>query len=121
MNWIAILAVVAFLIGVLLLKRAGQIPADLAKRYLKDGALLIDVRTATEYAAGHLRNAINIPLDQIESVIARKATDRSQALLLHCQSGMRSAVAKKRLQAMGYTRAFNLGSYQRAAQIVSGS
>jgi rhodanese-related sulfurtransferase len=39
-------------------------------------------------------------------------------ILLHCQSGMRSGVAKKKLNALGYSNAYNLGSYGRAAEIV---
>jgi rhodanese-related sulfurtransferase len=41
-------------------------------------------------------------------------------LLLHCHSGMRSGMARKKLVALGYTHAFNLGSYSRAVQIVKG-
>jgi rhodanese-related sulfurtransferase len=45
--------------------------------------------------------------------------DKNQALLLHCQSGVRSGVARKKLIALGYPNAFNLGSYGRAMQIVN--
>jgi rhodanese-related sulfurtransferase len=44
--------------------------------------------------------------------------DKNRALLLHCQSGMRSGVARKKLKALGYPNAFNLGSYRRAEEIV---
>jgi rhodanese-related sulfurtransferase len=53
--------------------------------------------------------------------LPRRVRDKNQALLLHCQSGMRSGVAKKKLKALGYANAFNLGSYGRAAQIVDGA
>jgi rhodanese-related sulfurtransferase len=46
--------------------------------------------------------------------------DKSQVVLLHCQTGARSNEACRRLKALGYAKAFNLGSYERAAQIVSG-
>jgi rhodanese-related sulfurtransferase len=46
--------------------------------------------------------------------------DKNQVLLLHCQSGMRSGVASKRLKRLGYAKAFNLGSYSRAARLVGG-
>jgi phage shock protein E len=88
--------------------------------YLKSGALVIDVRSASEFSSGHLPNAINLPLGEIESSLPRRVQDKSQVLLLHCHSGMRSGVARKKLIAIGYSNAFNLGSYGRAAQIVKG-
>ena len=53
-------------------------------------------------------------------MLPQRVRDKHQVLLLHCQSGMRSGAAKKKLKDMGYLRAFNLGSYARAAQVVSG-
>jgi phage shock protein E len=119
MNWTTVLIVAAVLVVFILLKRSGQISSKDALAYLKNGALVIDVRTPAEFSSGHLPNAINLPLDEIETSLPRRVRDKSQAILLHCQSGMRSGVAKKKLNAMGYTNAFNLGSYVRAAQIVN--
>ena len=104
-----------------LLKRSGQISSKDAEALLRNGALVIDVRSAGEYSSGHLPRAINLPLDDIEVSLPRRVRDKNQALLLHCQSGMRSGVAKKKLKALGYANAFNLGSYGRAAQIVDGA
>jgi phage shock protein E len=80
--------------------------------------MVIDVRTAAEFSAGHLPRAINIPLSEVKELTPRRVKDKDRVLLLHCQSGARSASAKKILTAMGYTHAFNLGSYERAARIV---
>ena len=44
--------------------------------------------------------------------------DRNQVLLLHCQSGMRSGVAVKKLRSLDYTNTFNLGSLSRARAVV---
>jgi phage shock protein E len=120
MNWTIALIVAAIAAIILVMKRAGQISPKGARRYLKSGALVIDVRSPAEFNSGHLPSAINLPLDEIETVLPRRVKDKKQVLLLHCQSGMRSATAKKRLQGLGYASAFNLGSYGRAAQIVSG-
>jgi rhodanese-related sulfurtransferase len=46
--------------------------------------------------------------------------DKNRVLLLHCQSGARSKVARKKLIALGCPNTFNMGSYDRAARIVSG-
>jgi rhodanese-related sulfurtransferase len=120
MNWTSVLILVAVFVVFFLLKRLGQISARDAQAHLKSGALLIDVRTAGEFSSGHLPNANNLPLDEIETSLPRRVQDKNQVLLLHCQSGMRSGMAKKKLNRLGYTSAFNLGSYGRAAQIVGG-
>lgn len=113
---IAIIVVAAFL----LLRRGMQIPGKAAAAYLRNGAVVIDVRSAGEFTAGHLVKAINIPLSEIESVTARKFTNKNEVLLLHCQSGKRSSEAARKLKELGYTNVYNLGSFDRAAQIVSG-
>ena len=113
---IAIIVAAAFL----LLRRGMQVPKKAAAAYLRTGAVVIDVRSAGEFTAGPLARAINIPLSEIESVTARKFTDKNQVLLLHCQNGKRSSEATRKLKELGYTNAYNLGSYDRAAQIVSG-
>lgn len=120
MNWTALLLFAAVLVLLVMVRRAGQISARSAREYLKNGALVIDVRTPGEYAAGHLPNVIHLPLDQIETTLPRRVPDKNTVLLLHCQSGIRSGMARRKLQALGYARAFNLGSLARAGQIVSG-
>jgi phage shock protein E len=100
------------------MKKAGQISSQDARAYLKNGALVIDVRSPGEFNSGHLPVAINIPLDEIETVLPRRVKDKNQVLLLHCQSGMRSGMAKKRLNGIGYANAFNLGAYARAESIL---
>jgi len=118
MNWTVALIVAAVVAVVLIMKKSGQIPAQDAVAHLKSGALVIDVRSRGEFASGHLARAINLPLDEIETALPERVKDKSQVLLLHCASGMRSGVARQKLQALGYTNAFNLGSYSRAERIL---
>jgi len=118
MNWIALIVIIVVIGLFLTLSKAGQISASDAAECLKQGALVIDVRSPGEFNSGHLTNAISIPLDEIASVVPKRYSDKSQVLLLHCASGMRSGVAQKKLKGLGYTNAFNLGSYSRAEQIV---
>ena len=118
MSWIIGFAIVAIAGGVLLHGQSVQISPEAAQAYLKHGALVIDVRTPAEFGAGHLPNAINIPLQQIESGAPLPLNDKNQVLLLHCKGGMRSSKATKLLSGMGYANVFNLGSYSRAEQIV---
>jgi len=118
MNWttLVIIAVVAAIF--LTISKAGQISAKDASAYLKTGALVIDVRSPGEFNSGHLTNAINVPLDEITTVVPQRWPDKSRVLLLHCASGMRSGMAQKKLNGLGYTNAFNLGSYGRAESIL---
>jgi phage shock protein E len=117
-TWIWIIVFVALLSLLAFLRASSQAPVELAKKLLGEGAVVIDVRSPGEYGSGHLPRAINIPVEQIATEVPRRIPDKEKAILLHCQSGMRSATAQRHLRALGYTRAFNLGSYARAAQIV---
>jgi len=98
----------------LLVRSAPALSPDVAREYLKNGALVIDVRTVAEFQAKHLTNVINIPLGDLQAGLPRQITNRAQVLLLHCRSGHRSGLAEAKLRAMGYTNTFNLGSYEQA-------
>ena len=103
---------------VLMMKKSGRISAEDALEHLKNGALVIDVRSPGEFNSGHLARAINLPLDEIETALPGRVTDKNQVLLLHCASGMRSGAARQKLKKMGYANVFNLGSYGRAESIL---
>ena len=121
MNWTTILIIAAIVVIVFMIKKTGQISAKDALEKLKSGALVIDVRSPGEFSSGHLAKAVNIPLDEIETAVPKRVKDKSQVLLLHCASGMRSGMAKSKLIGMGYTNAFNLGGYGRAESILNQS
>lgn len=116
LNFLLIVAAVCVII--FMLKQAGQISPQAAVAHLKNGALVIDVRSSGEFASGHLSVAINVPLDEIESALPQRVKDKHQVLLLHCLSGTRSGMAKTKLKRMGYLNVFNLGSYVRAESIL---
>lgn len=112
------LAMVACL--ALLTLRADEqgLSVEKAREHLQAGALLVDVRTAEEYAEKNLAGAVNVPLDRLESGILNHATNKAQVLLLHCRSGRRSGLAEQQLRELGYTNAFNIGGYEQAGRIV---
>lgn len=68
------------------------------------GAVLLDVRSPKEYAEGHIPEAINLPVEQIEGI----ALPQSVPLFLYCYSGARSGHACAWLAGHGYTAA-NIG------------
>lgn len=121
MDWALVAAVAIVAIAYVFLRRSGQITAQDAEAYLKSGAPIVDVRTPAEYNASHIPGAINIPLDEIGATLPSRLPDKTQPILLHCQAGTRSGVAKRKLTALGYSKAFNLGSYTRAARLVKES
>jgi phage shock protein E len=118
MHWTPLLILLAIVVAFTLVKRLSQISAKTARSYLQQGALVVDVRTNAEFQAHHLPHALHVPLNELEQLIARRVKDKNQVLLLHCQSGTRSQVARRRLVQLGYTHAYNLGSYARAERIV---
>jgi phage shock protein E len=118
MNTILILTLAVVVVLFLVVKQLGQVKKGAAQEYLKNGALLIDVRSPGEYQSGHITNAINIPVGELEARIAKIAPNKDQVLLLHCASGVRSGMGTKTLKQMGYTKVYNLGSYGRAESIV---
>ncbi len=73
--------------------------------------ILVDVRTAEEFASGHIPSAVNIPVDEIA---ARPPTEQKDALLIvYCRSGVRSAKAAKILKDSGYTGVIDFGGINR--------
>jgi phage shock protein E len=118
MGWTILLISVAVIVAFLLLRTLSQISPRAAQAHLQQGALVVDVRTNSEFQAHHLPNALHIPLEELESLAARRVKDKSQVILLHCETGRRSVVARRKFSQLGYTRVFNLGSYSRAARIV---
>ncbi|HEY2470880.1 MAG TPA: rhodanese-like domain-containing protein [Terracidiphilus sp.] len=120
MSWIPFAVVFALAAGYMYAKRSGQISSKEATEYLRNGAIVIDVRSPNEFESGHILQAQNMPLDRIEMTAASTVRDKNKVLLLHCSTGVRSNLAKKKLEALGYKNVFNLGSYERAGKIVTG-
>ena len=85
---------------------------EMAWREIDDGALLVDVRTPAEFAAGHLDGALNIPLDQIVDRKAELGSDLDRSIVLYCRTGHRSGLAEKALEGVGFTHLLNGGGYK---------
>ncbi|MBL7857795.1 MAG: rhodanese-like domain-containing protein [Cyclobacteriaceae bacterium] len=82
--------------------------ADFAE-LVKNGATIVDVRTKGEYAGGHIKGSINIPLDQLESKLGQLKKDK--AIITCCASGMRSSSAKSILKSHGFENVHNGGGW----------
>lgn len=77
---------------------------------IKNGAIIVDVRSKGEYAGGHIKGSVNIPVDSIGNNTSR-FTDKNKPIITCCASGMRSGVAKNILKSKGYTNVYNGGSW----------
>ncbi len=79
-----------------------------ARILVSEGARLIDVRSRAEFAAGHIDQAVNIPVSELEARLAELGP-KTGTIVLYCLSGARSARVSGRLQALGYTDVYDLG------------
>ncbi|MEX1307650.1 MAG: rhodanese-like domain-containing protein [Eubacteriales bacterium] len=82
-------------------------PEDFKKEMSGD-YLLVDVRTAQEFVQGHIKGAVNIPLDRIPSNVGKLKTSEEKKLLLYCLSGARSMSAATFLDKKGVGNLHNL-------------
>lgn len=71
--------------------------------------VILDVRTESEYASGHIPNAILIPDSEIKEKAESILKDKNQLILVYCRSGRRSKNAAKDLAKMGYTNVKEFG------------
>ena len=75
----------------------------------ESGYVILDVRTAQEFASGHIPDAINVPVEEIGSVPPAELPDPDQLILVYCRSGNRSKQAAEKLVQMGYTNIVEFG------------
>ncbi len=86
---------------------------DLAQ-LIKDGAFIVDVRSKAEFATGHVKGSINIPLEQIGSSVEKLKSYNH--VITCCRSGNRSGMAKRTLESKGLKNVSNGGSWQNVNQ-----
>jgi phage shock protein E len=83
--------------------------ATLLPELKKQGALFIDVRTSSEFAAARAPGTINIPLNELSKRLDE--IPRASPVVLACASGTRSGIAKLALQKSGYRHVYNIGNW----------
>ncbi|MCE5191583.1 MAG: rhodanese-like domain-containing protein [Actinomycetia bacterium] len=85
---------------------AGNVDNAAAKSLASKGVRIIDVRTASEYEAGHIPQAENVPLDQLGAAIG--SWDSGKPVLVYCAVGDRSVEAMRMLTSAGFKTVYNL-------------
>lgn len=78
-----------------------------AQDLLSQGAVLVDVRTYEEHEKYYIKDSVNVPLDNIES-ISDLVDGKDSIIILYCQTGQRSKEAAKELAKLGYTNVYSL-------------
>lgn len=93
-----------------------KISPDQAKAFIKEGALVIDVREPGEIrSSGKIKGAINIPVGELAAKANLSSPqhdtrlNKDQTVILYCASGMRSGSAGNALKSLGYSKVYNLG------------
>lgn len=105
--WLPLGAVVAALAVWALASGGGKKKRAALAAKLVEGALVVDVRSPSEFSSGHYPGAVNHPVDKLETSL--KKLDKNRALVVHCASGARSARAAQVLRAAGFTDVTDAG------------
>ena len=92
------------------LNTAPQLEVGVAK--IRAGALIIDARSAGDFAVEHIDGAINIPHDQLAGRLDELAIDKDASIVTYCRSGRRAGVAAQILLENGYTDVINGGGLE---------
>lgn len=87
------------------------------KKALKKGALIIDVRTATEYDSGHIPDAFHIPVDRMKAN-AQRLKEANLPIIVCCNTGDRSSTALQILKAKGLKNVFNGGNWENLLKLI---
>lgn len=90
---------------------AEKITYEQAKEMITNGAVLLDVRTESEYNESHIEGAILLPYGEItESTAKEYLSNKNTVVIVYCRSGGRSRQAGINLLKLGYTNVYDLGS-----------
>ena len=105
-----IVVILMVLVGVLV----GCVGPKGGKMKLPDNAVLLDVRQANEFNAGHIDGAVLVPHDMIAEKIGAVVPDKNTPVYIYCRSGRRSAIAVEAMRKLGYTNLTDLGGMDEA-------
>jgi phage shock protein E len=79
-------------------------PADLAARISDASApVIVDVRSAKEFASGHVPGAVNLPHGEVVERLAGLDLEPDDEIVVYCESGRRAATAEAALRSAGFT------------------
>lgn len=94
----------------LLKKIFGLGPTVNYSELVEQGAIIVDVRSKSEFSGGHIKGAINIPVNVLSQHL-EQLKDKNKTIITCCASGMRSASAKSILKSNGFKSVHNGGGW----------
>ena len=83
-------------------------PAEAVQLINRRDAVVLDVRDAAEYKAGHITNARHVPEGEIEARMKELEKVKARPIIVSCARGNRSMSIANRLRALGFTEVFSL-------------
>jgi rhodanese-related sulfurtransferase len=104
-----VLIIVLVIVNEIRLKAAGPelAPAD-AVRLINDGATVLDVRPAAQYADGHIVGARSVPLGELGGKLDGLTKKKDRPVLVYCELGSQSAKAAATLRQAGFSQVLHL-------------
>ena len=112
-NWM--LVAIAFSSGFFLLlpvvqgaAASGISPTEAVQCMNREKGVVIDVCSADEYAQGHIKGAVNVPLDELETRLDKAVKNKSTPVIMVCAAGARSKRAQAMAQKLGYEKVHSL-------------
>ena len=112
--WLVLLAAfsgIMLILPIIRGKLSGALSADTTQAVQlinHQDAMILDVREANEFAAGHIANARHIPFGQLAAGLKPLEKHKDKTIVVNCRSGSRSAMACGVLRKNGFTQVYNL-------------
>lgn len=91
-------------------KLLGFGPSINYRQLVREGAIILDVRTPAEYSAGHIQDAINIPVEKLRENM-HNLINKQGIIIACCTNGAKSWYAKNLLDSTGYQHVIDAGSW----------
>lgn len=114
-NWLLFMALLVILVMLAMTTLQPKLtgfreikPADLVRMMYSENPLLLDVRTDDEFNAGHLADALHIPLEQLSDSGNELEQYRGRPVVVYCRTGQRSARAGAILKRQGFAQLYKL-------------
>ncbi len=110
LSLLAVAAIIAVLIYELRerAQRAGAVSPQDAVRLMNQGAALLDLRAAEEYAAGHIRGARSVPLERLADGLESLKRYKDRPVIVYCERGAQASAATRQLAQQGFGKVVNL-------------
>ena len=111
-NWylfVALVVILGLLIHNLIVGERGSVePLGATEMINHKDATVIDVRSAADFAAGHIVNAVNIPMNGFKNQMAVLGKYKGKPIIVNCRSGGQSGAACEHLRKQGFEEVYNL-------------